>query len=183
MEPNPVIIPFSKSKTLLWLTGAIAFVVIGCWLLLSNPAFHNALLNNPLITKTTGTASLLFFGIATYFLVRNLMTKGPGLIIDEMGIEDFSSAISGPKTYWNDIEAIEAIAIQSQPVLLIKVKNPQTYIDQATGFKRKMMQLNYKGYGTPISISANGLQISFEELRQLVTGKYEAYINSNDRIK
>jgi hypothetical protein len=178
METNAVTIPFSKGKTSLWLIGALVFVAAGCWLLFGNPNFDNALLDNQWLTKMTGTASLVFFGIAAYFFIRKLMASGPGLVIHDIGIEDYSSTVA-LKVYWKNIEAIETIQIQSQPIILLKVSNPQAYIDRAKGFKRKMMALNYKWYGTPLSISANGLQISFDELLQLISGRFETYIKAN----
>ncbi|MNK43397.1 hypothetical protein D3C87_621000 [compost metagenome] len=176
---NPVIIPFSKSKNFLLLIGANSFVGIGCWLLFANPTFENQLLVNSWFTKTIGAASIVFFGFASYFLVRNLMANGPGLMIDDSGIINYSSA-SGIKIYWKDIQAIEVLTIKSQPIILFKVSNPQTYINRETNrFKRKMMALNYKWYGAPVSISANGLQISFQKLLQLVSDRLEVYTNNN----
>lgn len=105
------------------------------------------------------------------------MAKGAALIIDDFGIEDFSSAIA-TKIYWKDIEAIETLTMHSQPVILFKVSNPQAYIEEAKGLKRKMMEMNYKWYGTPVSISATGLLISYEELIQLVYAQFEAYTST-----
>lgn len=175
MESNTITIPLSKSKTFIWLIVANAFVATGCWLLFGNPKFNNALFDNPWFTKTVGTASLVFFGLGAYFFIRKLMANGPGLVINDIGIDDYSSAVA-VKIYWEDIESIESKQIQSQPIILVKVSNPQTYIDRAKGFNRKMMAMNYKYYGTPVSISANGLQISFDELLQLISARFETYI-------
>jgi len=173
---TPILIPFSKGKTFIWLIGAIAFVAIGCWLLFGHIVFGNALFDNLWLIKTSGVVALLFFGIAIYFFIRNLMAKGAGLVIDDTGIEDFSTAASADKIYWKDVKAIEVLTIKSQPLILFKVTNPQAYIDgQTNRFKRKMLALNYKWYGAPVGISANGLKISFEELLQLVTERFEAY--------
>jgi hypothetical protein len=58
---------------------------------------------------------------------------------------------------------------------MLQVRNPQDYIDkQTSGFKRKMMQMNYKMYGTPLSITSNGLKVSFDELLSTLTDKLEA---------
>ena len=178
MHPSPVSIPFSKGKIFIWLIGALAFVTAGCWLLINPPRSGNALFDNPWLTKTVRAASFIFFGIALYFFIRKLMATGPGLVIDDTGIEDFSMAASASKIYWKDIEAIEVLTIKSQPLILFKVNNPQAYIDgQSNKFKRKMLELNYKWYGAPVGISANGLNISFEELLQLVSENFEAYKN------
>ncbi len=94
---RPITIPFSKSKTFVWFIGAVTFVVLGCWLLFGNPIFRNALLDNPWFTKMAGMASFVFFSIAGYFFIRNLLSKGPGLLIDEAGIEDFHRQHLHPK--------------------------------------------------------------------------------------
>ena len=57
---------------------------------------------------------------------------------------------------------------------ILEVKNPQEYIGrQKSLLKRKGMELNYKMYGTPISIAANGLKMPFEELFTLVSVKFQ----------
>ena len=57
---------------------------------------------------------------------------------------------------------------------ILEVKNPQEYIGrQKSLLKRKGMELNYKMYGTPISITANGLKMPFEELFTLVSVKFQ----------
>lgn len=176
IQTNPITIPFSKRKTLVLLMGAIAFVAAGYWLLFGTVTFGNALLDNLLLIKITGLVSVIFFGIAIYFLIGNLRTQGPGLIIDDTGIEDYSSSLSTSKIYWKDIEAIEVMTIKSQIVILFKVSNPKTYIEaQRNKLKRKMLELNYKWYGTPVSSSANGLRISSVELLQLVSDRFEVY--------
>lgn len=174
----PISIPFSKSKTIVLFIGALAFVAVGCWLLFCHPDFENTLFANSWVTKTTGLVSLIFFGIAGYFCIRNLMANGPGLTMDDTGIEDFSTAASATKIYWKDVEAIEVLTIKSQRLIMFKVINPQEYIDgQPSRVKRKMLELNYKWYGAPVGISANGLRISFEELLQLVTEEFKDFKN------
>lgn len=177
MNTNPIAIPFSKTKTILWLLSALAFVAASCWLLFGHPVFDNELLDNPLFTKTVGVAALLFFGLAIYYFVRNLMAKGPGLIIDDEGISDFSTAASADKIYWKDVEEVLTVTIKSQPLILLKVSNPQEYIDaQQSKFKRKMLAINYKWYGAPVGITANGLQITHDELLELVIERFKTFV-------
>lgn len=174
-KSDTVVVQFGKRKTFVWLIVANVFVGIGGWLLFGDLVFHNALLDNPWFIKAVGLVSVGFFGIAVYFFIGKLMARGPGLIIDDIGIEDYSSAVSVPKIYWKDIAEIEVFTIKSQPIILFKLNNPQTYIDQAKGFKRKMMEMNHKWYGTPLSISANSLDVSFEELLEMVSHRFGAY--------
>lgn len=64
----------------------------------------------------------------------------------------------------------------NQKFLMIIVKNPQEYIDQITNpIKRNAMKMNYKSYGSPISISANALKTDFDKLQRLITEKMNEY--------
>lgn len=64
----------------------------------------------------------------------------------------------------------------SQKFLMIIVKNPQEYIDKVTSpLKRNAMKMNYKIYGSPISISANALKTDFEKLQKLINEKMAEY--------
>lgn len=96
----------------------------------------------------------------------------PGLIIDQTGLTDNSSGVSAGRILWSDIADISVIEIHRQKLIMLQVTNPQDYIDkQKSEFKRKMMQMNYKVYGTPLSITSNGLHISFDELLSTLTDK------------
>ncbi|MBN8858033.1 MAG: hypothetical protein J0H29_06575 [Sphingobacteriales bacterium] len=168
-------IPFSKNKSALLMLAAIAFIAIGCWLIITPPQSGNDFFSNPVLLRVIGIIAVAFFGTAAYFIARNLTAKGPGLIIDNAGISDLSGAASAKKIFWKDIEAIEVLTIKSQRLIMFKVSNPQDYINgQSNRFKRKMLELNYKWYGAPVGISANGFKISFEELLQLVSDRFEA---------
>lgn len=55
---------------------------------------------------------------------------------------------------------------------MIVVRNPQDYFDKVTNpLKRNAMKMNYKTYGSPISISANALQTNFDKLHNLLIEK------------
>ena len=61
------------------------------------------------------------------------------------------------------------IGIAQAKLLMLYVHNPQYYIErQRNGIKRKIMQINYKSFATPISISTNGLRCKFEELHSVL---------------
>jgi hypothetical protein len=98
----------------------------------------------------------------------------PGLVIDDEGLIDNSGGLSAGRILWEDIENISVLEMHRQKLLMVRVKNPQDYISrQKTSLKRKVMELNYKMYGTPLSITANGLKLPFQELLALVTQKFK----------
>lgn len=168
-------IPLSKKKLVLLLAGSLVFVAAGIWFLINPPKINNALFGNPTFILVISIAAILFFGTIAVFIARKLPDNRPGLIIDSVGLTDNSSGISAGQILWSDLENISVIEINRQKLILLEVKNPQDYIDkQTSGLKRKLMQLNYKSYGTPLSISSNSLQIEFDELVTLLNNRLMA---------
>ena len=164
----PIIIPLSKGKLLLSTLGAFAFVAIGFWFVLAPPSRTSSSLESTLF-MVLGLVAILFFGGIAILVIRKLFDSSPGLIIDEQGVTDNSGGLSAGQILWTDIEDISLLQIQRQRLILILVKNPQDYLDrQNNGWKRKLMAMNYRQYGTPVSISTNGLKISFAELLEIL---------------
>ena len=167
-------IPLDKSKIILMLTGVLAFVAIGLWFVIAPPQISNAYWGNPTRIAIAGYASIFFFGLCTVVLIPKLQDTKPGLIIDDTGLTDNSGALSVGHILWTDIENTSVLQIHKQELLMIAVKNPQDYIGrQKNLLKRKAIELNYKMYGTPVSITANGLKIPFQELLALVSQRFQ----------
>lgn len=167
-------IPLDKSKIILMLIGSLAFVAIGLWFVIAPPKIDNPFWGNPTKLAIIGYAAIIFFGLVAFVLIRKLSDTEPGLIIDDAGLYDNSSGLSAGHILWTDIENISVFQMQKQKLLMVKVKNPQDYIDRQTNFfKRKSMELNLRMYATPVSIATNGLKIPFTELLDLVTQKLQ----------
>lgn len=150
------------------------FVAIGLWFIISPPNIENSFWGNPAKITIAGYASIIFFGLCSFFFIRKLFDTKTGLMIDSNGITDNSSGLSVGHIPWSDIEQISVVEIYKQKLILLHIKNPQHYIDKQTSFlKRKGMELNNKMYKTPLSITANGLRISFDKLLILITKKFQ----------
>lgn len=168
-------IPLSKKKMILMLIGSIGFVAAGLWFVINPPTISNPFFGNPTVIFVTGIASILFFGLCAVYIARKLPENKPGLIIDNIGLTDNSSGVSAGQILWSDIENISVIEIHRQKLIMLHVKNPQEYIDrQTSGFKRKMMQMNFNMYETPLSITSNSLQIKFGELLNILNDHLNA---------
>lgn len=175
-ETDKIIIPLSKSKITILLTGSIIFVIIGVLFILHPDRFLTIFLKNKEIIRITGFASVGFFGLCAIFYIVKLFDNNPGLIIDKNGILDNSSGISSGLITWQDIQDINVLEIARQKIILIVVSNPEDYIArQKSGFKRKILRLNYRKYETPVQITANGLKIKFERLHTLLLTYKEKY--------
>ena len=167
-------IPLSKSKIIMMLIGASGFVAIGLWLVIAPPQIENSYWGNPTKIAIAGYGSIIFFGLCAAFFIRKLPDTKPGFVIDDAGLLDNSGALSAGQIFWEDIENISILEMQKQKFLMLEVKSPKQYIDrQKSLLKRKGMELNYKMYGTPICITANGLKVPFQELFTLVSQKFQ----------
>ena len=171
---NQIEIPLSKQKMYLMLFGSIIFVVIGTWLVVNPPKSNHPIFGNPMVILISGISAIIFFGYTSFILFKKLPDNKPGLIINSEGIIDNSSGVSAGIVLWTDIIEISTANVMNQKFLMFIVKNPEEYINRQNGIvKRKAMEINYKTYGSPISISANTLDTNFEELYKLLKRKFK----------
>lgn len=57
---------------------------------------------------------------------------------------------------------------------MIEVSNPDVYINRQTNFiAKKAAAINHKMYGSPISITANSLKYSFDDLYYALRKKWQ----------
>lgn len=167
-------IPLSKGKLLMILSGSILFVVIGLWFVISPPQIERGLFSNPALILGTGIASIIFFGLCAFVVFKKLQSNKPGLVIDQSGITDNASALSAGHIPWSDIKGIRTIQMMNQQLIMVEVVNPEEYINRQSGaLKRKAAEINYKSYGSPISISANALKCNFAELEHILQSALE----------
>lgn len=108
---------------------------------------------SPETVRIMGVLGIVLFGAAGVFGIKKLFDKKVGLIIDENGITDNSSALSIGLIEWKDINGIELTQVNSIKFLRIGFKNPEKYISKAkNGIKAKLMKINMNMYGSPIYI-------------------------------
>ena len=147
------------------LIGSIAFVLIGLWLLIYQPSIGNPIFDNMLVKYGAAIASILFFGYTMLYSLKKLVDKKPGIVIDHTVIFYNSTAFSVGLSPWADIKQISRIKVMKQEFVIIGVSNPEHYISKQPNFlKRKSMEYNYRNYGSPLAVSANGLKCDVNEL-------------------
>lgn len=168
-------IQLSKTKLILMLIGSIAFVAVGLWFIVSPPTISNPFFGNPTRLLIIGVAATITFGFMGFYIARKIPDNKPGLIINNVGLIDNSSGLSVGQILWSDIESVSILEINKQKLILINVKNPKDYIDkQKSGLKKRLMQMNFNGYGTPLSITSNSLKIEFDELFNILNDRLNA---------
>ncbi len=158
-------IPISKKKTFLGFLGALGFVLLGFWLF--------SLEDADLWMKFWAVVDVIFFGFCFLFLLYKLFDQKPGLIINNQGILDQSSAVAAGFIRWDNIVDIAVVEIYGQEILTINVKNKEEILMNQPDLKRKTMSLNAKWFESPVQISTSMLVCDVDELVQIIQEKLE----------
>ena len=86
----------------------------------------------------------------TLFIIWKLLKSKKGLLIDNNGIKDYSNILHTNKYLWKDIKAIKTTIDLKDEIILIKLKNPATYLNKVTNkYGLKLLQ-KIKNTLTPI---------------------------------
>ncbi|WP_353952778.1 STM3941 family protein [Knoellia sp. S7-12] len=159
---DAVVIERSKVKTALALIGSVLFCVASVVLWRAG---------NPVI----GLLGLLTFGAFGVFIVRALFQSGPGLVLDDEGFVDDSSAGSVGRVLWADVTQLSTWAHQGANVLVVTVRNPETYVARLGAGRRRYARINMKMMGSPVGIASNPLKVDYDTLFALFTERLEKY--------
>lgn len=168
---SKIMIPLSKGKIALLLLGSVGFVVLSLWLW--SVADTQALAS--LFLRLLAVSGIAFFGLCGIFACIKLFDGRPGLIIDDEGIVDNSSAAAVGRIPWNEITGIRVSEISGHLILTIDVIDPQKYLKRSHFLVRIMNAGSVSMVGSPINISVNGLNVNFDELEQILTAAFERY--------
>lgn len=163
-----IVIPINKAKLIRTIAGALLFVLLSIYLFWTSTRQTRF---DPIFIKAIAVAGLLFFCSALVPLAIKLFDPSPGLIINEKGIFENTSLLSVGLIPWSDITATRMLQVYTTRSLLIYTIDPQRYLDKAKGLKRKMMQINYRKYGTSLVINSTLLKYDLAILENVLNDK------------
>ncbi len=169
------VIPARKSMSLLVLIPSL-FLVIRFTKNIYNEIVMNASFSGGIFLEVIWNLALLVvFGFLTVFALKRFLYKGPGLIINKLGIVDHSGLVSAGMIFWQDVMEINSNKIFFSDCIIINVKNPSRYINnQRSYFKRLWLGAEQRYFGSPVNISVSGLKIKFKDLFRIIQQHYLA---------
>lgn len=173
-----VTIQLSKTKITLLFLGSIGFVALLFWLILNA---ESKTLYNTLYLKTISIFGIIFLGIGSIYFFVKLFDKKPGLIINDEGIIDNSSALRAGLIKWENITNVSISEISGQKFLTIEVNNPDEIISKQKGFKKILMTLNKDFFNSPVHISSNTLKCNLQDLYNLIKERLSVHRISQER--
>lgn len=142
------------SHTLKFGNGRFVFILLGFFLLL-----------------------ITFFCLVSYYHLAK--EKFTAIYISDEGVYDISTGNRIGTVLWKDVENIKILDDMSNlkfKYIVLKVQNPNEYIDRETSrSKKRSLELKRQYYGSPICISERALDCTFDELKKAVCEKYNQY--------
>ncbi len=164
------LIEVSQGKIIQLLVLGVIFGVLSGWVLLLDddeirtlrPGASPTWINGIAGVGVAGAIGCLIYG------VRRFVDKRPGLVLSPRGMVDNSSAVAAGFIPWSDITGFSIFEMKRAKMLIILVRDPESYVQRGGALKRALNRANMKMVGSPLSISANTLKIKFDELQQLL---------------
>jgi len=177
MNKDVITFQLSKNKIILLLIGAIVFVFLGLLLFLNAERVSNGtFLRTPFQVKFWGVLSVVFFGLAAIYFIIKIFDNKQGLLLDNQGITDNSSAITIGFVDWKEVHYIEIINIMGQEMIAIHLKDENQYLLKVKNpIKKWLLKTNSQYFGGMMNISANALNASTDELYKSINKYFQKY--------
>lgn len=174
MTAEEVFIPIDRKKMILMTVIYSLAGIVG--LLIVYYLGENQDWVSPTIFKVISVIVFLFFIVVAGSYGKNIKNSAAGLTINLTGIDDQSSSISHGLIKWKDVTGISKVKTASSKLLVISVKKPKKYLDNAKNSAvKRVLNQNISQYKTPIVINVGILDTSLEELEILLkshSGKF-----------
>jgi len=163
------IIELSRRKILFVVAGAIVLGCVGAWLIfLDDTTILGARhYQRPWLVHSVGIITVLFFGACAVCGIRKLLDKNAGFVFNASGFVDNSiSAGTGPVP-WSEVVGTEEVVISMQRMLVVKLREPEKYLEHGWGLREIIRKATYRSYNSPIIITSTLLNVDFPKFAYL----------------
>jgi hypothetical protein len=158
-----VVVERSRAKGLASLLGCAVFVLASLAIIAQGSALT-------LVVGGVGLLTFAGFGIGwTVMLLRD----GPGLVVDDTGFDDNSSALAVGRVLWTDVTSVSERKVFGTTLLVVGVRDPEAYLARLGRFARLAATGNRRRYGSPVILTSVGLSTSSVGLSTLLREGYE----------
>ncbi|PZO64127.1 MAG: hypothetical protein DI635_06525 [Pseudoxanthomonas suwonensis] len=163
-------IDINRTKIVLSVIVLFALAIGSIWMWMRGPSpdavfpLHRSPTAH-LITSICGVVFGIGFGALG---LRRLMTSEPPLMLNPQALY---MNIDGFRIPWTDIEAIESVEHDAGPGYVVRLKNPQKFLDEHADHRnaRALKEANWT-LGTPIVFYISGLNMDREKFERVATG-------------
>lgn len=157
----------SKNKSIWLLLGSLAFVGLGIWFVVEADSLSESMNRNPILLRSIGVASIIFFGLGIYAGIKRIRTSQLIVIISPKGLNLNPKKSLVEFIAWRDILGFDEINVHGTKILTINVEDPHSWLEKEDNpLRKRLMKYNVENYSSPFNISANGLNISNSQLKE-----------------
>ncbi|MCL2715340.1 MAG: hypothetical protein FWD68_12315 [Alphaproteobacteria bacterium] len=157
------IVNLSRRKILFVVVAALLLAGIGAWLIfldddtiLSARRFHM-----PWFIHFVGIITVLFFGACAAYGIRKLLDTSAGFIFNASGFIDNSISVGNGTVPWSEIVGTEEVVISMQRMLVVKLRDPEKFLEPGWGLREIIKKAAYKSYNSPVILTSTLLDIDF----------------------
>jgi len=169
--PDEIVFPFCPRRLMGTIVGASIFVAGGVLILLRG--LWELQSDEPAVGLLVGSTSILFFGPCLQWACRKLNGAEPALRVASAGLYDESSAIAPGFVAWEDIESVHRSSAYPSYLCVVPEDIEELLARQPT-WKRRVMRMNVRMVGAPITISASLLEASLDEVERAINDRLDA---------
>ena len=155
----------SRAKGLASVLGCAVFVLASLTIIGEGSA----------LTLIVGAVGVLTFGRFGIAWVVYLLRTGPGLVVDDTGFDDNSSAVAVGRVLWADVIMVSERSFGWTSFVVVKVREPTIYVARLGGLARLASAVNRRLVGSPVTVGSVGLKTSFANLSMLLHEGFERY--------
>jgi hypothetical protein len=123
---------------------------------------------------------LLFALLLVVFIgnaIRQLMRKGPALVLDDAGLQDLVTPVRGGLIPWTAMSGARAIGRKGS-VIVIDLHDPAAFIAERLGFKQRMARAFHRSHGSPVVIQTRFVKADANDLLRMIQERIPASSNT-----
>lgn len=154
-------VAFHKIRLAALALTCLAFVVLGVWIMVTEPPHFDGFDRSVLgvIDVVIGSQAVLFFGGGLVVIMRMILQREPALELTDEGFVDRSSLVAAGFVPWSDVVGLRQYDTFGQRFLVVKVADPKKYVQRHGMVPRFFATMNVKMVGSPVSLTANSMRI------------------------
>ncbi|WP_129713823.1 STM3941 family protein [Pedobacter sp. SYP-B3415] len=162
-------VSFSKFRLIILLFIALFIASTAAILLTVISDADQTLRRDPVLLRTVAVILIIVSGIAALMIFSKLVAGRPALVITPEGFYNSTGGLHSGFIHWNTVEKIEQVRLAGQEFVVVFLTEPLAYLtQQTTSWKRRVLGLKSAALGSPVVLSAQGLDCSPAQLRELL---------------
>ena len=169
IQPTKMSFEFNKKLITKYVLFCTSMLVLGWWIWYIAP--NQEKFGVAFVRGFAIFCSLCFLPFL-YFFIRMLFLHGPAIVISESGIEDNTSLAPVRTIEWSDISSFSVLESGQKKSILVQVWEPQKFLEQVSGSRKKRLLSIFKAHGTPVQINLTLMEATAENILENILCRY-----------